>query len=344
MFQKVLLKIQQFFFDLKMQQAFLEDLAALVEDGVPLNQALMIYVKLNKDSARLLAQQMLDKIAQGKSVSDAMLGWFSPAVVEMVRAGEEGGILTKTLRVAASTLMQRESAFSALFNSMVYPVVVVCMALGVSIFINHSIFTSFREIVPLERWPNSARLLAATADVVQHFWWLIIISMGLLVFLWIRFLRDYIGDARQYLDKLPIWSLYKKMHAARLMETLGLLMSNGLVLKKSLAILQQKSVPYMAYHLMLMQLRLGVGRDNIADVLDTGLISENDLSRLRLIAQTKGFEEALVRQGHRAGDEAAKAVETAGKVCSGVILAGVALFAIFMITSIYTVGFSVVPA
>jgi len=344
MFKNLVLKIQQLFFDLKMQKAFLEDIASLIEDGVPLNQSLEIYVKLNKDSAKILAQQMLAKIAEGKLVSDAMYGWFPPAIVEIIRAGEEGGILAKTLRVGVNSITQRESAFSVLFNIMIYPVVVICMALGVAVFINHSIFMSFKEIIPIERWPDNAKTLAMIADFVQHFWWLIIISVSVIIFLWTRFLSDYIGEARSYLDKLPVWSLYKKMHSARFMETLGLLISNGLVLKKALNILQQKSVPYLVSHLMMMQHRLGAGRDNIADVLDTGLISENDLSRLRLIAQTKGFEEALVRQGHRAGDEASKSIEATGKVFAGILLALVALFAIFMITSIYTVGFSVVPS
>jgi type II secretory pathway component PulF len=310
---------------------------------VPLNQALGIYVRLNKDSAKILAQMMLSKIAEGKPVSDAMNGWFSPAIVEIIRAGEEGGILVKTLRVGVSSLALRESAFTALFNIMVYPVVVICMALGVSIFINHSIFASFKEIIPIEKWPESAKTLSKIAEFVQHFWWLMVITIGAIIFLWMRFLSDYIGEARSYLDKLPIWALYRKMHSARFMETLGLLISNGLVLRKALIILQQKSVPYLASHLMMMQHRLGAGRDNIADVLDTGLISENDLTRLRLIAQTKGFEKALVRQGHRASDEASKSVVVTGKLCAGFLLALVALFAIFMITSIYTVGFSVVP-
>jgi type II secretory pathway component PulF len=343
MWEKFQLKFQQISFDLKAQQAFLEDIAALVEDGVPLKQALEVYANLSHGASKTLANNMLQRISEGKYVADGMIGWFPPGIVEMIRAGEEGGILPKVLRTAAASLTKREGALSALFNIMIYPFVVMSMAFGVSIFINHSIFDSFRAITPMDRWPENAKILAGFSSFMQDWWWLILLTLIVLIFLFIRFLRGYSGEGRVYLDKLPIWSLYKKMQAAQLMETLGLLISNGLVMKKALKILQYRAEPYLASHLILMEHRLGAGRDNIADVLDTGLISEGDLSRLRLIAQVKGFEEALVRQGQRAADEGSKSIRTNGKIFAGALLGFAALFAIFMITSVYSAGFAIVP-
>lgn len=343
LWQKISLRVQQALFDVKQQQAFLEDIASLVEDGVSLKQALETCVKVNQGAEQVLAKAMLDEIAQGNHVAEAMTGWYPPAIVDIIRAGEEGGILAQTLHTAAAGLTKRESAFSALFSMFVYPLTVLCMALGVSVFINHSIFDSFRAITPVSHWPDNAKTLAGIADFVQHWWWLIILSLGIIIFLFMRFMRDYIGDARPWLDKLPIWSLYRQLNAARFMETLGLLIANGLILKRSLKILQYRADPYLASHLLLMEHRLSAGRDNIADVLDTGLISQNDLSRLRLIAQSKGFEHALVRQGQRAADAGSKSIRLTGRLISGAMLASTAMFAIFMITAVYSAGFSVVP-
>lgn len=338
------LKIYQTLFRTQEQQAFLEDIAALVEDGVSLKQALEVYLKLSHDSTKILAEHMLTQISAGKPVADGMQGWFPDAIVEIIRAGEEGGILAKTLRSAAASLGKRQGALLAIFNMMAYPAVVITMALGVAIFINHTIFSSFRAITPMERWPDNAKTLSSIASFVQDWWWLIIITLITFFFLFTRFLSDYIGDWRVYIDKFPIVSLYRKMNAARLMETLGLLMTNGLILKRALKILQAKSQPYLASHLILMEHRLGAGQDNIADVLDTGLISEGDLTRLRLIAQSKGFEEALVRQGQRSADEGERAIRVTGRIFAGGLLGGVAMFAIYMIFAVYGVGFSVVPS
>jgi type II secretory pathway component PulF len=342
--QKIELRTRQYLFDIKQQQAFLEDVASLIEDGVPLKSALETVVRINKGSEQILATTMLLQIAAGKSLAEGMRGWYPDAIIEVIRAGEEGGVLPKAMRAAAASLTKRETVFTSLFNSLVYPVVVLIAALGVAVFINHSILDSFRQLTPMSQWPSGAKTLVAFANFIEYWWWLIVIAMGVLIFLIVRFVRDYIGDARAWLDKLPLISLYRKLSSARLMETLGLLISNGLVLKRAIKVLQYRADPYLASHLLLMEHRLGAGRDNIADVLDTGLISDYDLSRLRLISQSKGFEHALVRQGQRASDEGMRAIQNTGRVSAGILMALVAMFAIFMIISVYSVGFSVVPS
>ena len=342
--QKLQLKLNQISFDTKAQQAFLEDMASLIEDGVPLKQVLESFAAIHQGAARQLAQSMLSQLSQGYPIADGMVGWYSNEIIEIIRAGEEGGILAQVLRTTAASLTQRESALNTVINSLTYPLIVICGALGVSVFINHSIFSSFRSITPVREWPVGAQILSSIAYFVQHWWWMLLITVAMLIFLFVRFLKDYIGDLRPTLDNMPIWNLYRKLNSGRFMETLGLLIGNGLVLKKALKILQNRASTYLASHLMLMEHRLGSGQDNIADVLDTGLISEGDLSRLKLIAKSKGFEHALVRQGQRAQDEGTESIKTTTKIFSGFLLVAAAAFMIFMIVSVYSVGFSIVPS
>jgi type II secretory pathway component PulF len=342
--QQLQLKLNQLSFDTKAQQAFLEDMASLIEDGVPLKQVLESFVAIHQGAPRQLAESMLSQLSQGYPIAEGMVGWYAPEIIEIIRAGEEGGILAQVLRTTAASLTQRESALNSVLNSMTYPLVVICGALAVSVFINHSIFSSFRSITPVREWPVGAQILTGIANFVQDWWWMLLATVFILIFLFIRFLKDYIGDLRPTLDNLPIWNIYRKLNAGRFMETLGLLIANGLVLKKALKILQNKASTYLASHLMVMERRLGAGQDNIADVLDTGLISAGDLSRLKLIAKSKGFEHALVRQGQRAQDEGTQSIKTSTKIFSGFLLALAAAFMIFMIVSVYSVGFSIVPS
>ena len=122
------------------------------------------------------------------------------------------------------------------------------------------------------------------------------------------------------------------------METLGLLISNGVVLKQALKIMHSNANPYLAWHLLSMEYRLGGGKDNIADVLDTGLISDFDLQRLRAIASGRGFAHALLRQGTYAAEQCRRAVSQTGKVAGGFLLLMGAMLAAFMIFGIYGVG------
>jgi len=151
-------------------------------------------------------------------------------------------------------------------------------------------------------------------------------------------LHNTVGESRKIIDSIPGFKLYKQIAAARLMETLGLLISNGVVFKQSLKILQHKASPYLSWHLVNMEFRLGRGRSNIADVLDTGLVSHEDILRLRAIADAKGFEHALIRLGKFAGENAVKKVRKLGKILGGVFLAVAAMFAGMMVMGIYSVG------
>ena len=122
------------------------------------------------------------------------------------------------------------------------------------------------------------------------------------------------------------------------METLGLLLTNGIVLKRALALMQHQASPYLKWHLLLMEFRLSGGRDNIADVLETGLINPSTILRLKVIAKGKGFEQALVRLGRLTGEQNMKRISVVAKIAGGVLLTCGAAFAGFIIFAVYSVG------
>jgi toxin co-regulated pilus biosynthesis protein E len=97
------------------------------------------------------------------------------------------------------------------------------------------------------------------------------------------------------------------------METLGLLVANGVVFKNALKVMQYQANPYLAWHLMKMEQLLSKGKGNVADVLSTGLIDGKDILRLRVMAEVKGFEQGLVRMGQSGSEKSTKTVQLIGK-------------------------------
>lgn len=332
------LKIKNLAFTPNKQQAFLEDFATLIEDGVPAKQAAEILAQAGEGLVVEVASDILINIAEGKFIAQGMHGWFPPHIVEIIRAGEEGGTIAQTMRAAAESLSHKTSALSALVSSISYPLVVIFMGFAVAIFINHSIFNNYREIIPVENWPDVGRDVANFANFIQNWWWLLLILLVGIVAVVARLLRNYVGDGRHYLDNIPVLAIYRQLIAARFMQTLGLLIANGIVLKQALKILQYTANPYLSYHLLTMEYRLGGGKDNIAEVLDTGLLDRGDLMRLRIIARGKGFEHALMRQGKHALNQSTKTIKIAGRLTGSFLLGCGALLAVFLIYGIYMVG------
>lgn len=332
--------INKLLFTTTEQQSFLEDLATLIDDGVPANRAIEVIAKLAKGPRKFVVRSLQDKIAQGKPIADGMMGWFSQATIELVRAGEEGGTLAQNIRVAGEALGTKSETFQSLAGSLTYPLVVLITACGVLIYMKNSVFQQFASIKPINEWPKQGQELVALSDFLQAWWWLIIIVIFSIMGAIAYFLINFVGEDRKSIDNLPVISIYRQLVAARFMETLGLLISNGIVFKRALKILQHKASPYLSWHLMMMEFRLGRGRSNIAEVLDTGLVTRDNVLRLKAIAEAKGFEHALIRLGKFSAAQATSTVRKLGKVLGGVLLAISTMFAGFMVTTLYSVGSS----
>lgn len=332
--------IEKLTFGTTEQQAFLEDLATLVDDGVPANKAVEVIGHVETGTKRNVADQISLKIAQGRGIADGMEGWFSPAVIELVRAGEQGGTLASNIRMSAQTMGTKSETFSSLATSLTYPLVVLIAGCGVLVYMNHSVFPQFAAIKPISEWPSNGQTLVAMANFLQNWWSLVLGVLAGLIVLISVVIRRVIGDVRSTIDKIFGFNIYRQLAAARFMETLGLLIANGVVFKKALVILEQQASPYITWHLMMMELKLSRGRGNIAEVLDTGLISSEDIVRLKAIADAKGFEHALIRLGKSAGERGVQTVRKLGRILGGVLLALSGMFAGYMVMGLYAVGSS----
>ncbi len=332
-------KFQQLQFGRKKQQEFLEDFHSLLIDGVPASTAIETIAEVSASGEKLVALTIARCLAQGQQIADGMQDWFAPSIVELIRAGENSGSLDQTLASAIDAIKQKNHALIAFVNAMAYPLVVIIVACLMIVFITDSVLADFAEIKPITNWPEVGRVLMHAGQFVQHWWLLVVSAIGAVICCIALLLQRSTGEFRHILDDLPVLSLYRRFAAARFMETLGLLISNGIVLKQALAIMQANAQPYYAWHLLMMEYRLSSGTDNVADVLNTSLLNEADLIRLRVVARgNKGFERALISLGRQAAKRNIKQIVYVGRVFGTSLLVLAALLAAMTIFGIYSVG------
>jgi type II secretory pathway component PulF len=333
-------RIKRLQFTGKAQLAFLEDFYALVNDGIPANRAIEMMADATTGLTHDVALSIALKISQGQALAEGMREWFSINVVEIIRVGEEGGALTETIRSAINTLGQRSSSLGALISAISYPLMVIILACSIIVYLNNSVFVQFRELKPIAEWPEAGQELVTVAQVIEGWWWLLLLFIAAVVLITRRVMNNYIGELRPMIDKIPPFSLYRRFAAARVMETLGLLVANGVVFKSALKVMQYNASPYIGSHLVMMEHLLAMGRGNVADVLSTGLIDNTSILRLRVMAEVKGFEHGLIRMGVRGAEESTKTLKIIAKVIGGVLLAVGAFLILLIIRGIYMTGMS----
>ncbi|HSW70177.1 MAG TPA: type II secretion system F family protein [Gammaproteobacteria bacterium] len=335
---RILHRLKKLQFGQTKQLAFLEDFYLLMNDGIPANRAIEMMAQATTGMTREVALSISQKISEGQALADGMRDWFAINIVEIIRVGEEGGALTETLKSAIKTLAQQSGAIGAVFSAMTYPVIVIVMACAIIVYLNNGVFEQFKQIKPIAEWPQAGRDLVNMADLIENWWWLIIVILIGSTIMFRRLMSNYVGELRPLLDKFPPFNLYRRFAAARLMETLGLLVANGVVFKSALKVMQYQANPYIASHLVMMEHLMAMGKGNIADVLSTGLIGDNDILRLRVMAEVKGFEHGLIRMGILGGEQSLKTLKLVSKILGGVLLLLGGVLIIVIIRGIYLTG------
>lgn len=336
--QKFMQYIRSVRFGGKAQLAFLEDFYTLVSDGIPANRAIEMMAQattgLNRDVALAISQ----KISEGQTLADGMHDWFSPNIVEIIRVGEEGGALVETLRSSIKTLEQRSGSLGAVIGAVSYPILVIIIACSIIIYLNNTVFIQFQGIKPLDQWPEAGRNFIKIADLIQGWWWLVLVFLFVVALILRRLMTTYVGELRPILDRFFPFNLYRRFAAARVMETLGLLVANGVVFKNAIKVMQHQANPYLASHLVTMEHLMAMGKGNVADVLSTGLIDDKNILRLRVMAEVKGFEHGLVRMGVRGAEESTKTLRIFAKILGGALLALGGYLIIVIVRGIYLTG------
>lgn len=337
---KAKLVIKHLQFGTKKQLSFLEDLYTLINDGIPANRAIEMMAEVGTGVSRDVALSLSQKIAEGQPLADGMRDWFSMNVVEIVRVGETGGALGQTIQSAVNMLARQGSAVGALIAAVLYPMVVITIACGLIIYLNTSVFVQFRMIKPEDQWPEAGKRLAMLANLIIYWWWIVIVGVIAIAIIFSQLMKKYTGELRPILDRYPPFSFYRKLLAARILETMGLLVANGVVFKSAISVMQMQANPYMLSHLSKMEYLLSMGKTNIAEVLDTGLINDTDLTRLRVMAEVKGFEHGLIRMGVKGAEDVALTMKMIAKMFGGLLLVVGGILIVMIVQGIYLTGMS----
>jgi len=222
---------------------FTQDLAALLEAGLPLDRALSILIDAaEKEGFKEVVGDILKTVQGGGYLSDALRKhpkMFSTFYVNMIRAGEAGGVLESVLDRLGAFLESSQDLRDYIKSALVYPIFLVLVG-GVSIIILLTfvlpkfsiIFSDMGQAIPL-----TTRFLLGFSEVLRSYWWAILGGLGAAYFFTRRYLKTPGG--RLKFDKrkmnLPVaGDLVRKIEVARFARTLGTLTKSGVPILQAL--------------------------------------------------------------------------------------------------------------
>jgi general secretion pathway protein F len=224
---------------------FTEGLTTLVEARIPIDRALSLLEGITaKASLQQLIADLRTNVKEGKSLADALQNHpqtFSRMYINMVHAGEEGGILEKLLPKLANFLASADEAKRTVISSMIYPMILLMvgvLSVGMlMIFVVPQFAQMFEDMGA--NMPSSAAFLLNTSEWLKTYGWVLLF---LPIIIWLGWKRlDTTSELRFQRDKfllsVPLFgNLLLDAESSRFCRTLGSLLSAGIPLLKALHI------------------------------------------------------------------------------------------------------------
>lgn len=251
--------------------AFLHELAAVLEAGLPVHEALAhLRAGVSEHSfyGRLVAA-LHAEVSRGMPLSQTMElrpAEFPESLVGMVRAGEESGSLATVLREAAVALTEAHVLRESLRSALAYPIFLLgATALSVlimTVFVLPVFAALLRDLGA--QLPLPTRILLGLSDVVLAQPYLVVaiiaaVCLAAVLLLRIPSLRRY-GDA--VLLRVPVLGMFVKLAEWQMiLRTLALLLRSGIRLDRSVGLVRSVTGNRaLAHRLTRMQQSLVEGR------------------------------------------------------------------------------------
>ena len=232
----------------KVLMIFTRQLATLIDSGLPLLRGLTVLGKQEPNPVlKKTINSLADSVQTGSTFSESLAQHpkiFNKLYVNMVKAGELGGVLELVLIRLAEYSEKAQKLKNKIIAAMVYPVIVMLIASAIMVFLLTVIVPKFEQIFAdmlgsKEMLPPLTKFVINLSESLQQ--QIVPIGIGLVVFVVLFKLAASTVGGRRVIDqiklKMPLFgSVQRKSAIARFSRTLGTLVTSGVPILQALNI------------------------------------------------------------------------------------------------------------
>jgi len=229
---------------------FTRQLATLIDSGLPLLRSLNVLEKQERDKVlKKTINKLADSVQSGSTFSDALAlhpRIFSNLYVNMVKAGEVGGVLELVLNRLSEFQEKAAKIRNKIISAMVYPIIVMTMAIGILcfllIFIVPRFELIFHELLGDKPLPPVTRFVIGASSLVKDHGLAVLAVVAAVVTIYKFIGRTTRG--RLAIDnfklRMPLFgNLIRKTAISRFARTLGTLVTSGVPILQALNITRE---------------------------------------------------------------------------------------------------------
>lgn len=328
--------------------------ATMINSGLPLVHALEILVEQadNEKLAGTLAD-VLYQVESGHTLAEALEeneDVFSPLYINMVAAGEAGGILDTILLRLATFLEKSEALTRKVRGALIYPAVIMLVAIGaigvllmVVVPTFEQMFASFDQALPLP-----TRIVLGASGFLQSNFLLLLGGLGAVgagLYRWIQTPDGRLAFDRFVLQVPIVGDLVKKSAIARFTRTLGTLLSSGVSILEGLEITAKTAGNEVVKRAVMESREAIAGGEPVAEPLgETEVFPPMVTQMIHVGEQTGSLDEMLETIADFYEDEVDSAVESLVKAIEPVMMVVIGGIVALVMVAIYMPIFNLITS
>ena len=331
---------------------FTRQFATMINAGLPLVQCLDILSRqLDKQIFRDVTKRVMSDIEAGATLSEALTKHpkaFDELYVNMVKAGEAGGILDTILMRLAEYIEKIEALKRKVKSAMMYPAVVFSVAILATLFMLMFIIPTFAKMFSDfgAELPLPTQIVLAASNFIRGFWWALI--AGTIGFFF-GFKRYYATDKGHHvidglLLKIPVLGdVLRKGAVSRFTRTLGTLVSSGVPILDGLEITAKTAGNVIVKDAVMMARASIREGDTISNPLrQSGVFPPMVVQMITVGEETGALDEMLTKIADFYDDEVDTAVDALTSVIEPIMIVFMGAIVGGMVVAMYLPIFQMV--
>lgn len=326
---------------------FCRQLSTMVSAGVRLKDALSILSRQNVFSSRFrkIINNLVLSLEMGMSFSEALRNEkvFDQIFINLVSAGEEGGVLDKSLEKAADFYESSKKLHDEVRSAMAYPTFVLFFAIGVIFLITFYILPRLISVFGSIPTSGIVRFLMNANRYLSQNWLSVLITAVLVIVGITIFSRTrYVNYVKEWFATLfpPVAKLRNMMAVERFCRVLGTLTGSGVLLTKAIEMAAAASnSPKMIHVSKHVSERVREGASLRQAMLESGVFPQLVYEMVGTGEETGKLEEVLMKVAEFYEDQIRTGVKKLVSLVEPMLIAGVGGFIAFMALTMYSTIF-----
>ncbi|MBV6855882.1 type II secretion system F family protein [Xanthomonas euvesicatoria] len=281
---------------------FYRELALLLGNNVLLADALerihgvatMFGKKPNAPKA-LMVKDMMNQVAEGRSLAQALGQWAPAMETSLIAAGEASGDIRSAFRDVLDLHESRSLLTKTFLVKVPYPILMYLAAGAMLVSMAKNQVPPMLSIAPIEEWTGASRLMIHAATAVDASWPYLLALAAVVAGFVIWSLPMLTGNIRYYLDKFGPWKAYRNFAGAMFLKSYATMVRNQIKQQDALLLLSSKATPYLRERIDGALMGISMGKNFGASLRrsDYDFPDPEAIAYIELLSDLEGFDAAL---------------------------------------------------